>query len=67
MATQINNYHQVDLEEAIMQINARDFDEEFHITENAEETTLLLIQECNGKTIHHIEAEIHHQIDPSYQ
>tara|TARA_B100001146_G_C15886616_1_gene308420 strand:- start:97 stop:300 length:204 start_codon:yes stop_codon:yes gene_type:complete len=67
MATQIKDYHQTDLEEAIMQVNARDFDEKFHMIENDEETTLFLLHECCDDNLHHLEAEIHHQIDPSYQ
>ena len=67
MNTQPHNYHQIDLEEAILQVNSDDFDSKFHVTENDEEAAIFLIHECSGKNIHDIEADIHHQIDPSYQ
>ena len=67
MSTHIEDKNQIDLEEAIMQVNARDFGEEFHLTENDEETAIFLMHECSDKSLHNIEANIHHQIDPSYQ
>ena len=67
MTTQYNDYHQIDLEEAIMMVNARDFDEKFHMTENDDEAALFIMHEHKRKNLHYLEAEMHHQIDPSYQ
>ena len=50
-----------------MKVNAQNFDEEFHGTENAEEATLMILHDCSDESLHDIEAKIHHQIDPSYQ
>ena len=67
MNIHIEDENQIDLEEAIMQVNAQDFEEQFHVTENDEEAAIFLMHECSDKTLHNIEARIHHQIDPSYQ
>ena len=67
MNTHIEDKNQIDIEEAIMKVNAQNFDEEFHGTENAEEATLMILHDCSDESLHDIEAKIHHQIDPSYQ
>ncbi len=58
---------QLDIEEAVLTINSENFDEKFHGALSEDEVTLTIIQRLDHANSEQVWAELHNQIDPSYQ
>lgn len=55
------------MEESILPAFDGDFESKLADLENDDKVAALLVQDYTGDNMHHIWAELHGQIDPSYQ